>query len=298
MLGLQYFEFSELWSPVNMVITVIVALLYLAMIGPYRSRFVDSEPVPIKKIASFLTGLFVFYMANGGPIELLGHLMFSAHMTSMSLAYLVAPPLMLIGIQGWMIRPLFRIPGFKKVLTAITHPMITVIVFNIVFSFYHMPAIHDYVMTHFTIHALFYLVLAISAFMMWWPIVTPLPELYSMSELKKMAYIFANGVLITPACALIIFANTPIFATYSDPAAWATAMGYCVPTNAQVLLQNFDGGPAFFSLLDAQEDQQLGGVIMKVLQEITYGAALAYVFFTWYGRERLDDNELEPGPAI
>ncbi|MDF2669217.1 MAG: cytochrome oxidase assembly protein [Paenibacillus sp.] len=298
MLGLQYFDFSELWSPVNMVVTIIIAVLYLAIVGPYRAKFADSEPVPIKRIVCFLIGIFAFYLANGGPVELLGHLMFSAHMTSMSLAYLVAPPLILLGISGWMIRPLFKIPGFKKVLVAITHPMIAVFVFNVAFSFYHMPGIHDYVMTHFTVHTLFYIVLTISAFMMWWPIITPLPELYSMSELKKMAYIFANGVLITPACALIIFAGSALFATYSDPVAWATAMGYCVPMNAQVLLQNFAGGPEFFSLLDAQEDQQLGGVIMKVVQELTYGGALAYVFFSWYTRERLDDNELEPGPAI
>src|SRR5690606_28540884 len=177
-------------------------------------------------------------------------------------------------------------------------PLIAVFAFNLLFSFYHMPEIHDYVMTHFVIHRLYFVVLAISSFMMWWPIITPTPELYSMSELKKMAYIFSNVVLITPASALIIFADSSIFATYSDPAVWATAMGYCVPGNTQVLLDSFAGGPAFFSLLcDPLEDQQLGGVIMKVLQELTYSGALAYIFFSWYAREKKDD-ELEPNPAI
>lgn len=297
MLGLQYFTFSELWSPVTLIVIILIAVAYLGIVGPYRTKlFAESEPVPVGKMVSFLLGLFIYYMAHGGPIDLLGHLMFSAHMTAMSLAYLIAPPLMLIGIPGWMLRPLLKFRGVKKVLTTITHPMITVFVFNILFSFYHMPKIHDYVMTHFTVHSLFFFVLLFTAFMMWWPIVSPLPELYEMSELKKMAYIFANGVLITPACALLIFADSAIFATYSDPVAWANAMGYCVSANAQELLQNFANGPQFFLLLDAQEDQQLGGVIMKVVQEITYGAALAYVFFTWYGRERADDP-MEPGTA-
>lgn len=298
MLGLQYFSFSDLWSPVNLIVTIILAVVYLGVVGPYRTKlFSESEPVSAGRAVSFLLGLFVYYMAHGGPIDLLGHLMFSAHMTAMSLAYLVAPPLMLIGIPGWMLRPLLKFSGVKKVIKSITHPMIAVFVFNILFSFYHMPAIHDYVMTHFTIHSLFFFVLLIAAFMMWWPIITPLPELYAMSELKKMAYIFANGVLITPACALLIFADSSVFATYSDPTAWAAAMGYCVSADSQMLLQNFTGGPEFFLLLDGQEDQQLGGVIMKVVQEITYGAALAYVFFTWYGRERGDDKDLEPNPA-
>lgn len=298
MLGLQYFSFSDLWSPFSLILTIIIAVVYLGLVGPYRTKlFAESTPLSVGRIISFLIGLFVYYMAQGGPVSLLGHLMFSAHMTAMTLAYLIAPPLMLIGIPGWMIQPLFRFRGVKRVLTAITHPMITVFMFNILFSFYHMPMVHDYVMTHFTVHNVYFFAMLISAFMMWWPIVSPLPELHSMSELKKMAYIFANGVLITPACALIIFADTTVYATYSDPEAWAKAMGYCVSGNAEALLQQFAGGPQYFLLLGGQEDQQLGGVIMKVMQEITYGAALAYVFFTWYGRERGDDNEIEPTTA-
>ncbi|WP_127587515.1 cytochrome c oxidase assembly factor CtaG [Paenibacillus koleovorans] len=298
MLGLQYFSFSEIWSPLNMVIAILIAVAYLGLIGPYRTKvFRESEPVSVGKALCFLLGLLVYYMAHGGPIDLLGHLMFSAHMTSMTLAYLVAPPLMLLGIPGWMIRPLIRHPRAKKVFAFLTHPMLTVFIFNVLFSFYHMPFIHDYVMTHFTVHRILFFVLLVSAFMMWWPVLNPTPEVNPISELKKMAYIFSMGVLITPACALLIFADSTIYATYNDPAIWAQAMGYCVPTNAQALLQSFSGGPADFLLLGAQEDQQLGGVIMKVAQEIVYGWALGYVFFSWYGREKGDDNEMEPGPA-
>lgn len=273
-----------------MALTVAIGAVYLWLVGPKRGSFAGSEPVHAGKKLIFLLGIGVYYFAQGGPLNLLGHLMFSAHMTAMSLAYMVAPPLILLGIPGWLVQPLINQKAINKVVKALTQPLVAVVTFNVLFSMYHLPVAHDYVMTHYTLHTVFFFVLLIAAFMMWWPILAPTPELNGMSELKKMGYIFANGVLITPACALIIFANTPVFATYNDPLMWAKAMGYCIPGNSQELLANFTG-PQFFALLGAQEDQQLGGVVMKIVQEITYGAALAYIFFNWYIRERAKDDE-------
>jgi putative membrane protein len=83
-----------------------------------------------------------------------------------------------------------------------------------------------------------------------------------------MAYIFANGVLLTPACALIIFAGTVIYPSYD---------------HVNVLGEN----------LPAIHDQQLGGTLMKVLQELVYGWILAHVFFKWYHTERKKDEDDE-----
>jgi putative membrane protein len=33
-------------------------------------------------------------------------------------------------------------------------------------------------------------------------------------------------------------------------------------------------------------DQQLGGVLMKIIQEIVYGTVLFFVFMDWYRKER------------
>ncbi|PYI49977.1 cytochrome c oxidase assembly factor CtaG [Paenibacillus flagellatus] len=297
MLGLQYFSFADLWNPWQIVLVAAIGALYLIATGPKRtSWFADSEPITAGKKSLFLLGIAIYYFAHGGPLNLLGHLMFSAHMTAMSLAYLIAPPLMLLGIPGWMVRPVMAAKGIGKVIEWLTKPLITVVCFNVLFSFYHLPDVHDYIMTHYTIHSIFFFVLLVAAFMMWWPIIGPIRDHYKLSELMKMGYIFANGVLITPACALIIFADSSVYATYNDPQVWATAMGYCVPAGSDVLLEQFKG-PQFFAIFDAQEDQQLGGVVMKIMQEITYGAALAYIFFNWYFRERAKDD-LEPDPIV
>lgn len=284
MLGLQYFSWSAQWSPYFFAFMLLLGILYLLAVGKYRHRFANSKPVSLKQKLFFLSGLAVIYLAQGSPLDLMGHLMFSAHMTSMSLSYLIAPPLILLGTPNWMIRPFIE-RFFSGRLGVIFHPITTVLAFNGMFSFYHMPAVHDYVMTHYVVHTLFYILMYVSAFLMWWYMVSPLPDWRRLSDLKRLGYVFVAGVLLTPACALIIFAGAPLYATYSDPQVWAQALGYCAPgVDITWLLQQVDG-PGFFTLIDPTHDQQLGGVIMKLVQEIMYGSILFYIFIRWYRRE-------------
>jgi len=151
------------------------------------------------------------------------------------------------------------------------------------------------IMTNYWLHTAVYVLLYASALLMWWPIAGPLRELHGLSDLKKVAYVFADGVLLTPACALIIFANAPLYDIYSDPQLWATALGYCVPGDAAVFLEKFRG-PETFALIPPIHDQQLGGVIMKLTQELMYGSILFYILYHWYKSENRSapDMSLDP----
>lgn len=295
MWGLEYFSFRAVWSPFFLGAVLIIGLIYLLLIGPWRHRFADSAGVSTGQKAWFLSGLLIYYMTQGGPMNLLGHLIFSVHMMNMALVYLVVPLFVLLGLPAWLVRPVVRIKWVKSLLGVMTQPILTVLLFNALFSFYHWPWVLDFIMTHFTVHYLYDTAMLVAAFMMWWPIVTPLPEMERLSNIQKMAYVFANGVLLTPACALITFADHTLYSTFSDPNVWATAMGYCIPggTSSELLAQ-FSGGPKFFSILSALEDQQLGGVLMKLTQEAVYGSVLAYIFFKWYRKENPDGNRIDP----
>lgn len=282
---LDGFGFRGLWSPFVILLALFVATLYLYLIGPMRGRFKDSGPVPLKQKIRFFCGLFALYMALGGPLNLLAHLMFSYHMLSMAVAYLVAPPLILLGLPAWLLRPIFNFKFVKAISRVLLFPIFTLFIFNGLFSLYHVPFILDTVMMNKALHAVGYLVLLFAAFLMWWPVVNPIPEQEILTDLKKMGYVFANGVLLTPACALIIFANDPLFSIYNDPESWVQALGFCVPGDPAVLLQQFEG-PQNYALLPPRDDQQLGGIVMKFTQEIMYGSILAYNFRKWYQKEK------------
>jgi putative membrane protein len=292
MLGWQAFSWSAQWSPIFLACLIFAGLVYWLYTGKYRHRFSGSQPVSVKTRAFFISGLAVIYIAHGSPLDLMGHLMFSAHMTSMSLAYLIAPPLLWLGTPDWMIRPVIE-KYFTGRAKFVFNPVFTLLLFNGLFSFYHLPVIHDYVMTNYAVHTLFYIALYIAALLMWWYMVSPLPDWNRLSDLKRLGYVFANGVLLTPACALIIFAGAPLYAIYSDAETWVQALGYCVPgMDAAAFLKQY-GGPGTFALMDPVHDQQLGGVIMKLTQETVYGAILFYVFIRWYRRENPSET-LDP----
>ncbi|REE67997.1 putative membrane protein [Paenibacillus taihuensis] len=294
MLGLQYFSFEALWSPWFFFFMTALVILYFYLAGPWKEKHApEAPPVTVTQKSLFVTGMVLYYLVQGGPFELLGHLMFAFHMVDMSVAYLVVPPIIMFSIPAYLWKAMFSAPFWKRFRGA-THPIFSLVAFNVLFSLYHLPSVHDYVMIHFTVHRIYYLVLLVTAFLMWWQIACPVQEWSRLTDVRKMAYIFASGMLLTPACALIIFNSTPMYATYNDPEVWAKAMGYCVSGDPASLLASFKGGPTFFNLMSPAEDQQLGGIIMKLVQEVMYGVILAYVFFHWYKREHADSDDPLP----
>ncbi|MDD9266780.1 cytochrome c oxidase assembly protein [Paenibacillus sp. GCM10023248] len=261
--------FFELWSPVLLLVVVVVGYVYHRFVTKGNGQPANFETVSASQRISFYSGLALFYIGQGSPINYIGHhYLFSMHMLQQTLLYLVVPILIWQGMRGWMLQPLMKNAIFRVVLTFFTRPLIALFLFNMLFSIYHMPVIMDYLMTNDLALFGYHTVLLFTAFMMWFPVFCPIDELNRLNDLKKMAYIFGNGVLLTPACALIIFADTIIYDMYAN---------VTVP----------------FPHLSPLDDQQLGGVLMKIVQEVVYGGVLAYIFFRWYRRERKDDDDME-----
>jgi putative membrane protein len=288
MLSLEIFGFRALWSPYFFVFLTLVLFLYF-LVTKFRSNlFQGSEPLNRKEAFFFTTAIVLLYVIKGAPLDLLGHLLFYAHMIQMAVLYLVIPPLLIIGVPSWIWRKVLIIPIIKPLFTFFTKPLIALVIFNGMFSLYHIPLIFDAVKMDMLLHTSYTILLFSFALFMWWPLMNRLPEYESLNGLKKVGYIFADGVLLTPACALIIFADTPMYATYSDPAAWMEALKLCVPGTTLSTLNL--SGPEVFNSMSLIQDQQLGGVIMKIIQEIVYGVVLGQIFFSWYRKEQVESN--------
>ncbi|CAH1224547.1 hypothetical protein PAECIP111891_05690 [Paenibacillus allorhizoplanae] len=265
--------FFDLWNPVLLLIVVVIGYSYGRFVVKGMVRVAKSEPISISQQLLFYAGLILFYIGQGSPINYIGHhYLFSMHMLQQTILYLIVPILIWLGTPAWLVRSCMKNRVFRGLFSFFTRPLIALFMFNMLFSIYHMPFIMDYLMKNDVPLLAYHTMLLVTAFIMWFPVFCPLPELNRLNDLKKMAYIFGNGVLLTPACALIIFADSIIYDMYNN---------VTVP----------------FAHLSPLDDQQLGGVIMKILQEIIYGATLAYIFFRWYRRERKDEDELDPIPS-
>ncbi|MFD1736735.1 cytochrome c oxidase assembly protein [Bacillus salitolerans] len=250
----QHYTFFELWDPLYFLILTFVYIVFIN----------GSRKIMIKKIA-FGSGLFTLFLALGSPLHVLGDsYLFSAHMLQQSLVYIVVPPLILYGLQNgetgkWISK--VRLGIFKR-------PLFLLLGFNVLFSFYHIPIIFEYLVQNTIFHSMSHVILTVSAFLMWVPIIPLVKEMDTLTEVQKIGYIFAGGVLLTPACALILFADHTMYPTYI--------------TNQPL-----------FPMLPPLDDQQLGGIIMKVAQEIVFCSIIGYIFFNWAKKEQEVDKCVE-----
>ncbi|WP_088067767.1 cytochrome c oxidase assembly factor CtaG [Gottfriedia luciferensis] len=288
MINFGMFGFKALWSPYFLVFLVLVTLGYFYIINKQKK---PTHTTLTKEKVYFVIGILLIYISQGSPIDLIGHIIFSAHMTEMAILYLVAPIFIIIGIPNWLWRNILKNNVVNSIFKFVTKPLIALIVFNVVFSIYHYPLVFDAVKTNNVYHFLFTNMLFFMALFMWFPVINSLPERQTLSDIQKIGYMFGNGILLTPACALIIFAGHPFYATYNDPVLWSKSMELCV--SPDILKSLNISGPDVLNIMSAREDQQVGGIIMKIIQEIVYGSVIGYNFFKWAKREQ-NGNKIDP----
>ena len=287
---LSIFGFQALWSPYLMGVIVFLTIVYFLITVAWRKDFKASEPLKKSEAIYFVLGMITLYIVKGSPIDLLGHIMFTMHMVQMALLLLLVPILIIKGIPWWVWKVVVEAPFINKVVYIFTQPILALFIFVSMFSFYHIPSIFDAIKLDETLHGVYTFVLFITAIMMYWPLLNNIEGQHQLKNIHKLAYIAGNAVLITPACALIIFASHPMYATYSDPDVWLKAMELCVPSSTLSSLSL--SGPELFSSMSPVGDQQIGGVLMKIIQEIIFGVILFKVFREWWNNERANQEDI------
>lgn len=260
---LKKYDFWQLWNPDILFLIILAGLVYVLITGQLRHLFLKSTPVEIRRKVSFIAGLIMLYFAMGSPLHLIGHdFLFSAHMLEQAIVYFVVPPLLLFGLPNWLVA-YRKLVYLNQVSRIILHPLTALLAFNALFSFYHLPPIFDKVNINEIFHLLTHTILMLSAILMWRTIIFPLSREKQLSELHKIGYLIANTLLLYPACALIIFAGQSLYETYQEV-------------------------PILITYLPLLHDQQLGGIIMKFVQEGVFITAIAFLFFKWYRKENND----------
>lgn len=291
-MSISIFGFRALWNPELMVGVLLLTALYFLITVKFRHKFKESEPLKREEAIYFILAMVLFYGIKGTPIDLMGHILFTLHMIQMALMLLLLPIFVIKGIPWWVWKPVVEVPIIRNLLKVFTQPLVAILLFIGLFSVYHLPVVLDYVKLNTWLHGGFTLLLFVSAMLMYWPLMNPIPNGKKMKNLYSIAYIIGNAVLITPACALIIFAGEPIYTTYTDGEAWLKAMELCVPVDTLASLPVSISGPETFTSLSTVTDQQMGGVIMKILQEIIFGVLITVYFMRWYREDRATADEV------
>ena len=145
MMPFSIFGFRALWSPYFFLALVLLVVLYFLLTKKWRHWFEGTEPVTKRETNYFLLAMVLLYIVKGSPLDLIGHILFSVHMTQMALLLLAVAPLMIMGIPDFIWKKVFSVKIIDNIVRLLTKPIISLMLFTIAFSMYHYPMILDYI---------------------------------------------------------------------------------------------------------------------------------------------------------
>ena len=258
----EWVSWTVHWSTVIGLAALGLAYLWGARHLAGRARRTGAEPpIPTRgqKIA-FFSGLLVIFASLNGPLhDLSDTYLFSAHMVQHLLLSLAVPPLLLVGIPGWMLRPFLHNRYIGAIARAITRPTRCFIIFNVVISAWHLPPLYNLAMAHHSIHIVQHLTFLVASVLMWWPFLSPLPELPRLAYPGQMLYCFLMVIPMSIVAIYIAMADHILYPAYSlAPRVWN---------------------------LTPMSDQQIGGLIMWIPGGLLFYVVMTFVFFKWAGRD-------------
>ena len=163
------------------------------------------------------------------------------------------------GTPGWLLRPLLEYPVVNRVAHAVTKPIRCFIIFNVVIAAWHLPPLYNTAMAHHSVHIVQHLMFMSASVLMWWPFLSPLPELPRLAYPGQMLYCFLMVIPMSIVAIYIAMADHVLYPAYSiAPRVWG---------------------------LTPMSDQQIGGLIMWVPGGLLFYVVMTFVFFKWAGRD-------------
>jgi putative membrane protein len=100
----------------------------------------------------------------------------------------------------------------------------------------------------------------VAALVMWWPVLSPLPEFPHVSYPARMLYLFGQSIVPTVPASFLTFSTVLLYSAYRTA---TTPYG-----------------------LDPIIDQQLAGLVMKIGGGFLLWIVIATLFFRWSSEER------------
>lgn len=204
-----------------------------------------------------------------GPMDAIGvgHRFFLVHMIEHFTLTLIVPPLLILATPDWMLRPWMLRRPLRPVLALLTKPLVAFLFFTLLFVGAHDPLILDAACHHEALRIPIHLLFIVAGLVMWWPVMSPLPEFPPLSYPHQILYVFLLLIPMTAVAAPITLAHQVLYTWYM---------------------------PAPHPLgLTPMEDQVLGGLFMWIVDGLFLMCVFSAIFFRWSQQE----EGSQPGPG-
>ena len=251
----------------------------VAALSWYALRVVGPKVVPAgqpvvtrAQLAWLVAGLLTLWVASDWPIHDVGEeYLFSVHMTQHMLLTYVVPPLFLLATPEWLARLVLGRGTAKRVFSFLAKPVPAALLFNAFLLFTHAPFVVNASVDNAVVHYVVHTVLVATAFLMWTPVVGPLPEL-RISYPAQMLYLFVISIVPTVPAGWLTFAGGAIYTSYDVPdRLWG---------------------------LTITDDQQMAGVIMKLLGGGYLWLVITIRFFQWASKFSDTDKAVDQAGPV
>jgi putative membrane protein len=262
------------WQPHPDVLLLVGLLIVgyaiaLTRIGP-RTLPAGAAVASRFQVTCFGVGAFAILIAAEWPMhDLAEGYLYSVHMVQHLTLTMVAAPLLLLGTPGWLARWLLSPRWLFRSVRWMSRFIPALIVFNVTIVLVHWPAIVDLTLRSGWAHFIAHAVLLLSAFIVWMPIVSPLPEIPRLVAPLRMTFLFLQSVVPTIPASFLTFGSRPLYRRYESlPKLWG---------------------------ISALDDQLIAGLIMKIGVGLLLWALIAVIFFRWAAAE---ERRNRPGPGL
>jgi cytochrome c oxidase assembly factor CtaG len=252
----------------------------LALVGALywrRARTLAQRggPVPRPRLAAFAAGLLTLFVALESPIDTIGEeRLFSVHMLQHLLLGDVAALLLVLGLDGRLLRPLLRVRVVHG-LRVLAHPLVALPLWAVNFVAWHLPALFDAALRNDAIHALQHTLFVTFGMLMWAALIEPLPGPAWFTAPWKIPYVLGMWLVMLVLSQVFIWSSHVYYAPYTHD---ATLWG-----------------------LSHLDDQKAGGGVMLVESMLTMLPALVWVLLSVLreteARQRLVDAGVAPTAA-
>src|SRR5262245_28609412 len=189
----------------------------------------DPSRWPSGRLAAFLGGLAVIYLALASPLEPFAPLLLQAHMAQHVLLLMAAPPLLWLGapllpllrglpqpVRTYWVAPLLRSRALRRAFAAATHPVLALPVFVAVTWLWHAPALYELALGSGGWHEVQHACFLGAGLLFWYPVVRPYPSRPRWSAWLLVPYLILADVANTVLSALLTFSDRVLYPPYDQ----------------------------------------------------------------------------------
>jgi len=212
--------------PIPVTVALIaVALIYL--LGWYRMRKALPNLISGRRLAAFVGGVSLVWIAVGSPLATLDHHLLTAHMAQHLLLMTVAAPLILLGAPAIALlhgipqnlvrralQPLARSRAVDGLGEIVTHPVFCWLVSTSVVIGWHIPALFEQGMQSAAWHAVEHASFLAAGLLFWWPVIQPWPSLSEWPRWRIPLYLFLATLPCDALSAFLTFCDRVVYPHY------------------------------------------------------------------------------------